>query len=109
MSSRRTTFEKTQRARAKKAKADIKRAKRQGTLEDVEIPEGSSADFALNTGGEEVEESRDTSDWLPSGQLSPGELMNLVERCHADYDSGRIDFDEFETRKLELMERLSVD
>jgi hypothetical protein len=96
MAANRTTFEKLQRDRAKKAKAAAKREKRlarsQGELVDAEETETPELDVADST-----------------EPLSAEELMKLVEKVHADYDKGDLTFDEFEEKKLELMERLTVE
>ena len=96
MAANRTTFEKLQRDRAKKAKAAAKREKRlarsQAASKDAESPE-----------------STEISDDDTTEPLSAEELLALVEKVHADYDSGALTFDEFEEKKLELMERLTVE
>ena len=83
----RTSFQKLQRERAKKAKAERKREERQNpesALEEVvELPEE----------GEEI---------------PPEQLLVLVEQLHKDFDDKRISFEEFEERKAELMARLVV-
>ena len=96
MAANRTTFEKLQRDRAKKAKAAAKREKR----------------LARSQGIEEAPDELDAPDVAPadtSEPLSAEELLALVEKVHADYDSGKMTFDEFEEKKLELMERLTVE
>ena len=98
MAANRTTFEKLQRDRAKKAKAAAKREKRlarsQSSSKDGEAPE--SAEIS----------SEETDSTEP---LTAEQLLALVEKVHADYDSGDLTFDEFEEKKLELMERLTVE
>lgn len=95
MAANRTTFEKLQRDRAKKAKAAAKREKRlarsQGELAEPEAGETPEIDVASTE------------------PLSAEELLTLVEKVHADYDRGDLTFDEFEEKKLELMERLTVE
>lgn len=90
----RTSFEKLQRDRAKKAKAALKRERRHekaepGSGEAVEAPAA-----LLSEDGRE---------------LTASELLVLVEELHRQYAAEEIDFDEFEERKTELMQRLPVD
>jgi hypothetical protein len=89
MASRGTTFAKQERDRAKKAKAAAKREKRQ--------EEKSERDEVVE-GPVEVGE----------GAIPAEELLNLVARLHEDFEANRIDFEEFEERKAELMARISV-
>lgn len=95
MGAQRTSFEKLQRDRAKKAKAANKRDKRQGRAEDEE-PEAvpTDAEAILADDGHE---------------LTAGELLALVEELHRRYDAKEIEFEEFEERKIELLQRLPVD
>lgn len=96
MGAQRTSFEKLQRDRAKKAKAASKREKRQGRgePEDTTAPEAPDTAALLADDGHE---------------LTAGELLALVEELHRQYDAKEIEFDEFEERKIELLERLQVD
>jgi hypothetical protein len=90
MASRGTTFAKQERDRAKKARAAEKRERRaqKGVEEEnLEAPE-------IPAEGEEI---------------SPADLLRLVEELHQAFADERIDFDEFEERKAELMERISVE
>ena len=88
MASRGTTFAKQERDRAKKAKAAEKRERRaQKAAEEPEVPE-------IPAEGEEI---------------SATDLLRLVEELHQAFADERIDFDEFEERKAELMERISVE
>lgn len=89
MASRGTTFAKQERDRAKKAKAAAKREKR---LE--ERSDEAEADEAPVDVGE--------------GAIPPEELLALVARLHEDFEAKRIDFEEFEERKAELMARINV-
>lgn len=96
MAANRTTFEKLQRDRAKKAKAAAKREKR----------------LARSQGLDDKDEAAEDSEIVIADStepLSAEELLKLVEKVHADYDAGDLTFDEFEEKKLELMERLTVD
>jgi hypothetical protein len=96
MAANRTTFEKLQRDRAKKAKADAKRQKRLDRSQGVEEVEEPSEPVDVTVG--------DTSE-----PMSAEQLLKLVEQVHADYDSGNLTFEEIEEKKLELMERLTVE
>jgi hypothetical protein len=88
MATRRTSFSKLQRDRAKQAAAAAKRERR--------VARASGED------GDEVE--------IPTeGELSPQELLGLIEQIHKQYDAKQIDFDEFEEKKAELLARLPVD
>ena len=91
MASRGTTFAKQERDRAKKARAAEKRERRaQKAAEDAETPDAPE----IPAEGEEI---------------SPADLLRLVEELHQAFADERIDFDEFEERKAELMERISVE
>ena len=90
MGAQRTSFEKLQRDRAKKAKQALKREKRQSN-------EPVTADEAP-----EVVVSSE-------GELSAGELLKQIELIHKQLDDKTIDFDEFEERKADLMARLPID
>jgi FKBP-type peptidyl-prolyl cis-trans isomerase (trigger factor) len=87
MATRRTSFSKLQRDRAKQAAAAAKRERRveRANAEDVEIE-------------------------IPTeGELSPAELLVLIEEIHRQFDAKLIDFEEFEEKKSELLARLPVD
>ena len=89
----RSSFGKLQRDRAKKAKQETKRERRQERLEgaaedEVEI-------YALL--GEDGKE------------LSAVDLLVLVEALHKQYDDKLIDLDTFEEKKADLMARLPID
>ena len=88
MATRRTSFGKLQRDRAKQANAAAKRERRQeraanSTVEEVSIP--------------------------TEGELSPAELIGLIEQIHQQYEDKVIDFETFEEKKAELLARLPVD
>ena len=91
MATRRTSFDKLQRERAKRAKAADKRERRQDRA----------------TGGEEDEDQVDVTAPIV-GELSAGELMQRLEALHAKYEAKTVDFDSFEEQKLELLERLAA-
>jgi len=89
MGTQRTSFEKLQRDRAKKAKQQLKRERRQSG-------EPRSDDEAV--------------DLLPSeGELTAAELLAQIELIHKQLEDKVIDFDEFEERKIELMARLPIE
>ena len=87
MATRRTSFGKLQRDRAKQAAQAAKRERRieraNETPDDIEIP--------------------------TEGEVSPAELLGLIEQIHKQYDAKQIDFEEFEEKKAELLARLPVD
>ena len=89
----RTSFEKLQRDRAKKAKAAAKREKR---LEksDPDVEQDAVADPAALAPGQEI---------------PPDALLRMVAELHEQFESEKISFEEFEDRKTELFALLSVD
>jgi len=91
----RTTFAKLQRERARKAKAEEKRAKREGR---DPVPTTTTVNRAPTTS---VGVPR-----IPDGQIHPDQLLRLVEQLSAAHAAGMIDDDEFEDMKLELMTRV---
>ena len=88
MATRRTSFDKLQRERAKRAKAADKRERRQ------ERSGGSDA-TAIDT--VDVDE-----------ELTAGEIMARLEALHARFEAKTVDFDTFEEQKRELLERLAA-
>ncbi len=94
MGASRTSFEKLQRDRAKKAKAAAKREKR---LDKTEPEEGT-------------EEVLDVPTTLAAGEeLSADALLKMVAELHEQFESEKISFEEFEDRKTELFALLTVD
>jgi len=91
MAAQRTSFEKLQRDRAKKAKQALKREKRQSGEPD--FPEDGEPLMPLST----------------EGELSAAELLKQIELIHKQLDDKVIDFDEFEELKIDLMARLPID
>jgi hypothetical protein len=91
MAAQRTSFEKLQRDRAKKAKAAAKREKRleKGTETDDEVEELPPAE--------------------PGTELSAAELLRRVEELHNLFEAKKISFEDFEEQKADLMARISVD
>ena len=92
MAAQRTSFEKLQRDRAKKAKAAAKREKRF----DKSTPETD----------EELEPMAPAE---PGSELSAAELLARVEEIHRLFEAKKISFEEFEEQKADLMARISVD
>ena len=89
MATSRTSYGKLQRDRAKKEKAELKRARRMAREDD---PEAAS---------QERLEANVAAD--------PAALLAQVEELHRQFEADEIDFDTFEDRKLELMEQLTLD
>lgn len=90
MAVQRTSFEKLQRDRAKKAKAAAKRERR---LERADAPVATEA-----------------IDLGPEGEtLSAAELLTQIERIHQQFDDGVLSFEDFEEMKSDLLSRLPID
>ena len=92
MGAQRTSFEKLQRDRNKKAKQALKRERRQ------------TGETRIGEDGQEVLVELSTE-----GELSAAELLAQIELIHKQLDDKVIDFDEFEERKADLMARLPID
>ncbi|CAB4344549.1 MAG: hypothetical protein F2947_05075 [Actinobacteria bacterium] len=92
MGAQRTSFEKLQRDRNKKAKQALKRERRQ------------TGEAGIGEDGEEILVELSTE-----GELSAAELLAQIELIHKQLDDKVIDFDEFEERKTDLMARLPID
>lgn len=93
MGASRTSFEKLQRDRAKKAKAAAKRDKR---LEKGNEPETT-------------DETVDVTSLTPGQEIPPDQLLKMVADLHRQFEDEEITFEEFEDRKTELFALLSVD
>ena len=91
MGAQRTTFDKLQRDRAKKAKQAAKRERR---LEKSSETDADAPDITLPEG---------------EGPLTAAELMAQVEAITRSLEAGTITLEEFEDAKAELMERVSID
>ena len=91
MAAQRTSFEKLQRDRAKKAKQAAKREKR----------------FDKTTDEEETLEPLAPAE--PGTELSAAELLKRVEDLHRLFEDKKISFEDFEEQKADLMARISVD
>ena len=102
MAGSRTTFEKLQRDRAKKAKADAKRAKRMG-----KTPE--SGPLVYGSEDPVVDENAAQLDGNLDQEISAEDLLRLVEELQKKFDNEEIDFDEYEERKIELLARLPME
>ncbi len=96
MASRRTTYDKLQRDRAKKAKAALKQERRREKAEE--------ADADPEDGAETLEAIESTE-----GELSPEALLKYVEALHEQFDKGEVSFEEFEEKKADLLGRITVD
>ncbi|MBA2625690.1 MAG: hypothetical protein H0U89_08815 [Acidimicrobiia bacterium] len=96
MASRRTTYDKLQRDRAKKAKAIAKRERKQEKAEEATT---ETVDEAATLTALEQE----------AGELSPAALLEYVEVLHQQFDKGLVSFEEFEEKKTELLGRITVD
>jgi hypothetical protein len=92
MGAQRTSFEKLQRDRAKKAKQALKREKRQSGEPEP---------------GDEVEEQ--VTPLGEGGELSADELLTQIALIHKQLDDKTISFEEFEELKTDLMARLPID
>ena len=103
MAGSRTTFEKLQRDRAKKAKAEAKRAKRMGKAMPGEMPQHS--DSPVDDAAEPAAEGS-FADQLGE-EISAADLLRLVEQVQKQFDNDEIDFEEYEERKFELLARLT--
>jgi hypothetical protein len=94
MGAQRTSFDKLQRDRAKKAKAAAKRDKRQNGVAPEEA---------------DVEEFAPLAESDTHEELSAGELLARIEQIHKQLDAGTITFEDFELEKAELLSRVQVD
>ena len=97
MGASRTSFEKLQRDRAKKAKAAAKRDKRLD----------KSPEDALTR--DENDELIEVSTFAEGEEIPPDQLLKMVADLHKQFEDEDITFEEFEDRKTELFALLSVD
>ena len=94
MAAQRTSFDKLQRDRAKKAKQAAKRERKlSGEKRQSAFDEDEASPTEVGEGGE----------------LDAATLLKLIEDIHKDLEDERITFEEFEEKKLELMARLPID
>ena len=91
MGASRTSFEKLQRDRAKKAKAAAKREKR------------------FDKEQETTDEVLDPTELTPGQEIPADQLLKMVADLHRQFEDDEISFEEFEDRKTELFALLSVD
>ena len=89
MGAQRTTFEKLQRDRAKKAKAAAKRERRLEKNDE---------------GGEDAPEVTVPTE----GELSAPQLLELIEQVHRQFENKEITLEELEERRTELLARLPI-
>ena len=92
MAAQRTSFEKLQRDRAKKAKQAAKREKR--------------FDKTTDEDGDVLEPLAPAE---PGTEISAGELLKRVEDLHRLFEDKKISFEDFEEQKADLMARIAVD
>ncbi len=92
MAKGRESFDRRQRERAKKAKADAKRERRHSRGDDEDV-----------AGDEEDETPQDQP------AVDQEAVMAALAKLHAAYDDGNVDFDAFEEQRAELLSRLQVD
>lgn len=93
MAAQRTSFEKLQRDRAKKAKAAAKREKRLDKGPDEEASD----------------ELSELAPAEPGTEMTAAELLARVEEIHRLFDAKKLSFEDFEEQKADLMARISVD
>jgi hypothetical protein len=97
MGASRTSFEKLQRDRAKKAKAAAKRDKRLGLTPEDALTKATS------------DETVDISSFAEGQEIPPDQLLKMVADLHQQFEDDEITFEEFEDRKTELFALLTVD
>ncbi len=88
MGAQRTTFEKLQRDRAKKAKAAAKRERR------LEKNDGDARPAEVTVPAED--------------ELSAPQLLELIEQVHRQFENKEITLEELEERRTELLARLPI-
>jgi hypothetical protein len=91
VATKRTSFGKLERDRAKAAKGAAKRERRQSRTGDAD------------TQGGETAEAR------PDERVSVGDQLQKIEAVHQRFEAGLISFEDFEAQKSELLSHLSVD
>lgn len=93
MGAHRSSFGKLERDRAKKAKAAVKRERRQSRATDEETGPGDEGRVAVTV----------------AEQLSAGDLLRMVEELHHEFEAKLISFEDYEERKADILSRLPVD
>ena len=91
MATRRTTFGKQERERAKKAKAAAKRDRR------------------LEAGEAAGQDDGDAPAPLQQSKESVAELFAAIDQLHRRFEAHEIEHKEFEKQKVELLARLPID
>jgi hypothetical protein len=86
MAKSKESFDRRQRERAKKAKADAKRERR---LSKNDAP--------------------DVDEPVVVPRVDEDALLGALDKLHQEFDDEKIGFDEFEERRTELLSRLQVD
>lgn len=95
MGASRTSFDKLQRDRAKKARAAAKREKRFEKQSEEE-----------DTGSDSLER---LSTMKEGEEIPPDQLLEMVAELHRQFEDEQISFEEFEDRKMELFALLTTD
>jgi hypothetical protein len=90
VATKRTSFGKLERDRAKAAKGAAKRERRQSR-------------------GDSDTEGGQTEDVRPDERVSVGDQLQKIEAVHQRFEAGLISFEDFEAQKSELLSHLSVD
>ena len=88
MARQRTTFDKLQRERAKKAKQAAKRERRQSKGRDDEVTQAPTPDA--------------------DKKLSAPQLLDAIEQLQRRFEAGLVEADDFEEQRLELFEQLAA-
>jgi hypothetical protein len=85
MATRRTTHDKRQRERSKQEKAAAKRERRQDKGAEVDEDVASDDDDATTE-----------------------QLVERIQELHAEYDAGRISFEDFDEQRAVLTDRIAL-
>ncbi len=97
MGAQRTSFDKLQRDRAKKAKAAAKRDRR---LTGTDVP-ALTIDLEAEEGAEPV--------LAPDEPVSAADMLKVIESIHRRFEAGTMTLEDFEEQKADLMARLPID
>ncbi|MEJ5254223.1 MAG: hypothetical protein WHS89_02625 [Acidimicrobiales bacterium] len=89
MATRRSSFEKRERDKNKKARAAAKRERRQERSAATSEVEPDASPVVSATGDQQA-------------------VFDALAALHAAYDEGRVGFDDFEEQRAELLSRLDV-
>ena len=93
MGAHRSSFGKLERDRAKKAKAAVKRERRQSRAADDDAPDEESGSAVT----------------VAEHELPARDLIQMVETLHQEFEAKLISFEDYEKRKADILSRLSVD